>query len=157
MRQYLELNFIYDLHETSLKDVYKLPAGHTLEVRKADIDAGHRPEPKCYFTPPSVKHVNGNPNEPSQRVDQLYEILDTVVQQHLIADVPVGLLLSGGLDSSIVAALAARHGRVRTISMGFADTQIDERPFARRVAEYLEGFGERDGGGVTQRTARDHC
>jgi asparagine synthase (glutamine-hydrolysing) len=59
------------------------------------------------------------------------------VRQHLVADVPVGLLLSGGLDSSIIAALAARETRVTTISMGFAESAIDERPFARTVAEHI--------------------
>ncbi len=136
LRQYLELNFIYDPNETSLLGVYKLPGGYTLTVRPSDL-AGRRPSPRRYFTPPRVEPVNGHPDELERRADRLYEILDQVVQQHLIADVPVGLLLSGGLDSSIVAALGARHGPVRTISMGFADSGIDERPFARAVSTYI--------------------
>mgnify|MGYP003537565725 CR=1 FL=1 len=47
------------------------------------------------------------------------------------------MLLSGGLDSSIIAALAARDSRVTTISMGFAESAIDERPFARTVAGHI--------------------
>ena len=72
-----------------------------------------------------------------RRADRLYGVLDRVVSQHLIADVPVGLLLSGGLDSSVLAALASRHGRLRTISFAFADSAIDERLFARTVSKHI--------------------
>jgi asparagine synthase (glutamine-hydrolysing) len=136
LRQYLEFNFIPDPQETSLLGVSKVPAGHVLTVR-GEVAASRRPSPRPYFTPPRVEPVNGRPEEPEQRVERLYRILDEVVQQHLIADVPVGLLLSGGLDSSVVAALAARQGPVRTISMGFADSRIDERPFARVVSQHI--------------------
>jgi asparagine synthase (glutamine-hydrolysing) len=64
-------------------------------------------------------------------------LLDQVVAEHLIADVPVGLLLSGGLDSSLVAALAARHGPITTVCMGFAESGVDERPEAQRVAAHI--------------------
>jgi asparagine synthase (glutamine-hydrolysing) len=137
LRQYLELNFIYDPEQTSLQGILKLPAGHVLTVRASELLAGRRPVPRRYFVPPVVEPVNGDPEEPEQRVERLYEVLDEVVRQHLIADVPLGLLLSGGLDSSVVAALAARQGPVRTISMGFAASRIDERPYARVVSQYI--------------------
>jgi asparagine synthase (glutamine-hydrolysing) len=59
--------------------------------------------------------------------------------RQLISDVPIGVLLSGGIDSSVVAAaaVAARRGPVRTFCVGFDDSRYDERPFARRVAEHL--------------------
>ena len=50
---------------------------------------------------------------------------------------PVGLLLSGGLDSSLIAALAARRTKVRTLTMGFAHSELDERAEARRVARHI--------------------
>ncbi|MER3414805.1 MAG: asparagine synthase (glutamine-hydrolyzing) [Gemmataceae bacterium] len=63
--------------------------------------------------------------------------LDEVVRLHLIADVPVGAFLSGGIDSSVLVALAAgqTQGQLRTFSMGFHEEDFSELPQARRVAE----------------------
>ncbi len=68
------------------------------------------------------------------------ELLEQSVRRHLVADVPVGVFLSGGIDSSAIAALASRHypGRLRTISAGFDfGGAADERPRARRLAAAL--------------------
>jgi len=72
--------------------------------------------------------------------EQLLEILDRAVQRRLMADVPLGVFLSGGIDSSAVAALAARHlpaGRLRTFSVGFTDPSFDELPYAREAAAFI--------------------
>src|SRR4029079_1280859 len=107
----------------------KLPPGHSLEVV-----GGIPGAPTRFFSAPApVTSDNGR----GERETELYNTLSEVVAQHLIADVPVGLLLSGGLDSSVIAALAARHSRITTISMGFAESQIDERPYARVVASHI--------------------
>jgi asparagine synthase (glutamine-hydrolysing) len=129
LKQFLEFGYTFDDHATALDGILKLPPGHWLEV----VD-GAALEPKPFFTPPAV-----STDEPQvkDREAELYETLSTVVAQHLIADVPVGLLLSGGIDSSIVAALAARDRRIATISMGFAESEIDERPYARAVANHI--------------------
>jgi asparagine synthase (glutamine-hydrolysing) len=137
LRQFLELNFVCDTSETSLVGVLKVPAAHALMVSVDDIAAKRRPSPRRYFTSPPVEPPTGEDGEPDGRADQLFCVLDRVVREQLVADVPVGLLLSGGLDSSVIAAIAARHGRVRTISMGFADSAVDERPFARAVSDHI--------------------
>ena len=74
----------------------------------------------------------------------LWSILDRAVQRQMVADVPVGSFLSGGIDSSVVTHLAARHteGRLHTYSVGF-DHGLDERPLAARFAEGL-GCDHRD-------------
>jgi asparagine synthase (glutamine-hydrolysing) len=61
------------------------------------------------------------------------------VRQHLVSDVPLGVFLSGGIDSSTVAAFATRHfgRRLKTFSIGFADPSFDESSHARRVAQAL--------------------
>ena len=130
LRQYLEFGYVFDERETSLAGVSKLPPGHVME-----IVAGRAGQPYAYFSAPASRDQGERPFE--QLVDALHATLSDVVRQHLVADVPVGLLLSGGLDSSIIAALAERDTRVTTISMGFAESAIDERPFARTVAGHI--------------------
>ena len=72
--------------------------------------------------------------------EEVLTLLDRAVQRRLVADVPVGVFLSGGVDSSSVAALAARHspkGCVKTFSIGFEEADYDESAHAREVASYL--------------------
>ncbi len=130
LKQFLEFGYIFDEHATSLQGVSKLLPGHRLEV----VD-GHSTPPEAYFIPPAPDEKDDRGLQ--ERVRELHQTLSEVVTQHLVADVPVGLLLSGGLDSSVVAALAARHARVTTISMGFAESGVDERPYARLVANHI--------------------
>jgi asparagine synthase (glutamine-hydrolysing) len=72
-------------------------------------------------------------------VDALDDLLGDAVEQRLVADVPLGAFLSGGVDSSAVVALMKERaaGVVRTFSIGFEHAAYDEAPFARRVAEHL--------------------
>jgi asparagine synthase (glutamine-hydrolysing) len=74
-----------------------------------------------------------------EAVERLHGALDLAVRQHLVSDVPLGVLLSGGIDSSTVAAFAARHygGRLKTFSIGFQDPSFNESVHARRVARAL--------------------
>src|SRR5262249_22805142 len=73
----------------------------------------------------------------NELVEELRVRLRDSVRAHLIADVPVGVLLSGGVDSSTLAALAATEssGRISTFSIGFDERQFDERDRARLVAK----------------------
>jgi asparagine synthase (glutamine-hydrolysing) len=75
-----------------------------------------------------------------QRVSdaELAERLESAVRSRLVADVPVGIFLSGGLDSSVVAAAAARaNPSINTFSMGFSTQEHDESAFAREVAQHI--------------------
>jgi asparagine synthase (glutamine-hydrolysing) len=72
-------------------------------------------------------------------VDELEELMSEVIKLQMCADVPVGVLLSGGVDSSAVAAFMAREasGKVRSFSVGFDDERFDESQYARQVAQHL--------------------
>ena len=75
-----------------------------------------------------------------QLTEAVSSLLDDAVHSHLISDVPVGTYLSGGLDSSLVSAMASRYmpGGINTFSAGFVGREsVDERVYAREVAEYI--------------------
>lgn len=113
---------------TILRGVHKLPPGHVLVLERG----GERLE--RYW------RAEARPEPDVSDEEWLERVRDTVaaaVRQRLAADVPLGVLLSGGIDSSVVVALTARESSepVRTFSVGFPDARYDERTYARAVAE----------------------
>ena len=112
---------------TALRGIRKVPPGHVLVVE----GAGERLE--RYWTP-SAAEAGASDEEWLERVRAT---VGGAVRKRLVADVPLGALLSGGIDSSIVVALMAEASAapVRTFTVGFADDRYDERAYARAVAE----------------------
>jgi asparagine synthase (glutamine-hydrolysing) len=116
--------------ETIFKGVSKLLPGTWIRIER-----GQFVEKQNYFEPPVTNQKGAL--ETTSLVKQTFSVLDQVVSEHLVADVPVGILLSGGLDSSLIAALAARRQSIQTFTMGFADSAVDESPHARRVSDHI--------------------
>jgi asparagine synthase (glutamine-hydrolysing) len=115
---------------TLFRNIFKLEPGHTITVT-----AGGKTEVRRYwdldFTPSSARRTQVDLEH------ELLELLDETVRLHMISDVPVGFLLSGGLDSTAMLSLACRKTDVpiSTFTLGFSsDTVVDERPFARLAA-----------------------
>ena len=110
--------------------VAKLEPGHYLAY------AGGKARISRYYTLPFTPKFAGSEAEAG---DELARRLDAAVASRLVADVPFGAFLSGGLDSSVVVALMARHlGQpVRTFSIGFREDAFNELSDARRVARHL--------------------
>ena len=116
---------------TIFQAVKALPPGHRLVWENGNLevtrywDISHQPVMRDYDT----------------MVEQLRVLLNDVVKQHLISDVPLGAFLSGGLDSSTLVALMARNSSapVRTYCMTFRESEglYDERQYARMVAEHF--------------------
>jgi asparagine synthase (glutamine-hydrolysing) len=113
-----------------LRQVRKLPAGHWLTY----VEGRVKVEPYWDLDVRRHRAVGA-----AEAAAELGQALESVVAEHLVSDVPLGVFLSGGVDSGMVAALAARHvpGRLRTFCIGFDDPSFDESGHARRIARAL--------------------
>jgi len=114
--------------KTIWRDVKKLPPGHWALFENGSLTLSE------YWAP---RFGGAGATSGEEAVERLRAKLEECVSMHMVADVPVGVLLSGGLDSSTVCALASRsvRGPLHTFSIGFDVAQHDERPFARLVAD----------------------
>lgn len=111
----------------------KLPAGCSLSVGIRSFDC--RVEKYWNLLLQPFATIPRNPEE--EWAHYIRELLDRAIKRRLIADVPVGVFLSGGIDSSAVTALASRHinnGKLKTFSVGFHERTFDETRFGRRVS-----------------------
>ena len=114
--------------ETLLKGIYKLPPASFMVVKNG------KTEVKQYWD----LHFSSSSVTLKDAEEQLLEILEQSVRLHMIADVPVGFLLSGGVDSTAMLSLASQKTDrpISSYTVGFANSGIaDERPFARLAAE----------------------
>lgn len=126
--QYIDCGYISDSH-SAFRKISKLPPGYLLEFADGQVST------KPYWDlPPFSTH---EPKSEEECLDELEQRLAEAVRIRLIADVPLGALLSGGTDSSIVVALMARASSlpVRTFSIGFEEASFDETVYARKIAE----------------------
>lgn len=114
---------------TAFQAIYKLPPGHLLEYESGRVRI------RQYWDFPT--YGTYSPASEEECLEELEARLSEAVRIRLLADVPVGALLSGGTDSSTVVALMARasHKPVRTFSIGFRHADFDETPYAREVAK----------------------
>jgi asparagine synthase (glutamine-hydrolysing) len=129
LETYLAVNAVMP-PRTMLRDVRRLPAGHLLiaDAGGVRVERWARDLP----WPVSAQRRDGR----AALAAELDERLDESVATHLVADVPVGILLSGGVDSGVVCAMAARHAGagVQTFTVGFGERSFDELAPAREVA-----------------------
>ena len=124
---YFTLGYIPDPYSI-FKNVKKLPPGHYLTFSQGRLDV------KQYWD------FNFNPSESLREEDYLEELrflLDESVRLRLISDVPLGAFLSGGIDSSTIVGLMARHSAqpVKTFSIGFHEDSYNELKYARMTAQ----------------------
>ena len=118
---------------TLFKGVRKLPPAHLLRVGEWGIE-----QPRRYWHLPATSARTVHPLEVVEQVDTT---LREAVATALVADVPVGAYLSGGVDSSLIVALMSelRQGSgVKTFAAGFGDPRHDELPYARQVSQLLK-------------------
>ena len=129
--QYLQYGYI-SAPRSIYRNVQKLLPGHWLELGEVGEPVAHQ-----YWTAVAAEEtLQGSEEELENRLETL---LIDACRYRMVSDVPVGVFLSGGLDSSLVAALLQRYGggEVRTFTIGFDDPRYDESGHARKVAEHL--------------------
>jgi asparagine synthase (glutamine-hydrolysing) len=133
---YLFLQFNYVPAPLSMiKGVQKLMPGHYMEISDKKVRT------EAYYTIPYQKEaINNLELSYEQQQAQLIKLLEQSVQRRLIADVPLGAFLSGGIDSSVITALASRHTQeLNTFSIGYKDEPFfDETHYAQLVAKKFQ-------------------
>jgi asparagine synthase (glutamine-hydrolysing) len=132
--RYLAHGYLPDPH-TILEGVLKLPPGHFLTVNSGKVHVS-----RYWDIPFGSPRPGDRERKPEAWAEALWDALRTSVRHRLVSDVPVGIFLSGGVDSSAVtaAAVAVAPGqRFQSFSIGFEEGSYNEEPFARAVAERL--------------------
>jgi asparagine synthase (glutamine-hydrolysing) len=125
------LSFLYAPRDRAIfKGVHKLPPGHCLKFCDGHIEVFP------YWQISAAEPFSGSPEDAARALEQ---VLADAVESHMVADVPLGAFLSGGVDSSVVVGLMARASQrpVQTFSIGFDVPEFDELEHARRVAAHF--------------------
>lgn len=125
---------------TIYRDVRMLPPGTILKIRQDGID---EPVPYWSFTDIAtigLRSAKGSSRSFDEATNQLDTLLTEAVGCRMVADVPLGAFLSGGIDSSLVVALMQKQSSrpVKTFTIGFDEPAYNEAPYAARVASHLK-------------------
>ncbi|MEP7075350.1 MAG: asparagine synthase (glutamine-hydrolyzing), partial [Acidobacteriota bacterium] len=130
LREYLVFDCV-PAPRSIYEGISKLPAGHSLVVENGEVRI------ESHWT------LNHHKRSPIPSIDEAAEelrwLLDDATRMRLVSDVPLGVLLSGGIDSSTIAAFAEMHSAqsIKTFCIGFEESGFDESSSARHVAEFL--------------------
>lgn len=142
-RHYLSFDYV-PAPMSIYKGINKLPAAHVLIVENGEVRTKRYWDISWSGNPWSANgYLKQETPLSSDTLDvkawELRELLSDAVRMRLVSDVPLGILLSGGIDSSTVAAFATQHAteRVKTFSIGFEEDSFDESKYARLVARHL--------------------
>lgn len=129
LARYLSFEYVPAPHSI-LDGIEKLPPGHLLTV-----SPGSKPRVVPYW---DLSFPSDGSRDADQWAEALRQQLERSVRRQLVSDVPLGVFLSGGIDSSAIAAIATKvSGRsIKTFSLGFGEASYDERRFARMVAQH---------------------
>ncbi len=141
LRHYVSFDYV-PAPMSIFKGIHKLPAAHILIAQNGAVQT-HRYWDLNWSasdsSEPGAVATGSNSTALDPRAAELRTLLSDAVRMRLVSDVPLGILLSGGIDSSTVAAFAVEHAteRVKTFSIGFSEDSFDESKFARQVAAHL--------------------
>jgi asparagine synthase (glutamine-hydrolysing) len=132
LNEYLSFEYVPS-PRTILRHIYKLEPGQMLRFNEQGLHI------QRYWNLSLARSESRPPVHWRDYVAGLYDTLENTVKQELVSDVPVGVLLSGGIDSSAVAAMMVKRypGTVDSFSVGFEEASFDESRYARLVADHL--------------------
>jgi asparagine synthase (glutamine-hydrolysing) len=132
LNEYLSYEYV-PTPRTIIRDVWRLEAGHILIYNRRGIEI------KAYDSLSFQQSESRPPVDWRDYSTGLYNTLRSAVQRELVSDVPVGVLLSGGIDSSAVASFMVDSypGKVESFTVGFDESSFDESHYARKVARHL--------------------
>jgi asparagine synthase (glutamine-hydrolysing) len=118
--------------DTMFQNIFKMPAGYYMVVKDGQSQL------KQYWDVSFQQKRSWSSYD--EAVEQLRSLLDASVKSHLISDVPLGVFLSGGLDSSTLVAMMRRHisGPLKTFTIGYHDKSFSELDYASQVADYFD-------------------
>ncbi len=160
LRHYVSFDYV-PAPMSIFKGIHKLPAAHVLTVENGEVKSRRywdiswsADTPVRMSVASTRKDTNGHDSftggtgdadksvrapSLSEKAEELKDLLSDAVRMRLVSDVPLGILLSGGIDSSTIAAFATQHAseRVKTFSIGFEEDSFDESKYARKVAKHL--------------------
>ena len=137
MHLYFQLNYLPG-ENSILENIKRLLPGHYLNFKLDTILEFNTIKQHCWYEVPYLEKTIITSYK--QASDELEKRLEAAVTDRLISDVPLGCFLSGGVDSSIITALAAKHSnKLKTFSIGFSDEpQFDETRYAQEVAVHCK-------------------
>ena len=119
--------------KTLYRNCFKLPPAHTMSF---DPATGKATTPQAYWR--LEARANSSHASADSAAEELRELVNESVSEQMVADVPLGFFLSGGIDSSVVVAAGTQAGaKVSTFSIGFDSDAASETPYARLVAEHF--------------------
>lgn len=138
---FMRHNYIPSPHSI-YRNIFKLSPGSMVSTSAGKLEAREMPAPKKYWSLWSAAQQGvAHPfsGAASDAIEHLSELLSDSIRLQMVADVPIGAFLSGGIDSSAVVALMQRQSprQIKTFSIGFGENEFDEAPFAKAVASYL--------------------
>lgn len=131
LHDFLTLGYIPG-DQTAFQGIQEIPPGHMMTVATDGQAELRRFWDLDYSADRSLSETDA--------IDRSLELMEQALERQLVADVPVGVFLSGGLDSSTLLALMSRQSneQVRSYSIGFQDQSFNELPFARRVSDHFQ-------------------
>ncbi|QNK84309.1 asparagine synthase (glutamine-hydrolyzing) [Aliarcobacter cryaerophilus] len=134
LSQYLKYSYIPAPY-TIFEDCYKLEAGHYMYVDLETLEI----EKKCYWNPQSFYDMPKLDISYEEAIEKLEEILTKSFERRMVSDVPVGMFLSGGIDSSTLLALLSKdkNREIKTFTIGFEENEFNEAVFAKEYAKHL--------------------